>query len=142
MALLLRNVMDAAKEGDGGRIIRCIKIFLLHFKQDGSGSTKCSIEALYEMFQLYELFSPRESERLKWNRTVNNHGRAGCNVAMDLALEYDNHLVKDMIRGLGANVNEKTVRRICRAFFIIKSFLEHLDQEMQVRISRESIVRN
>ena len=108
-------------------------MFLLHFKQDGSGSTKYSLEALYQMFQLYALLSPREAHRLKWNRTVNNHGRAGCNVAMDLALEHDNHLVKDMIRGLGANINDKSVRRICRAFFIIKSFLEHLDQEMQVK---------
>lgn len=133
MALLLRNFMDAIKEGDGERIIRCIKMFLLHFKQDGSGSTKYSLEALYQMFQLYALLSPREAHRLKWNRTVNNHGRAGCNVAMDLALEHDNHLVKDMIRGVGANINDKSVRRICRAFFIIKSFLEHLDQEMQVK---------
>lgn len=132
MALLLGNFMDATK-GDGERIIRCNKIFLLHFKQNGSGSTKYSLGALYQMFQLYALLSPKESERLKWNRTVNNHGRAGCNVAMDLALEHENDLVRDMIQGLGANVNEKSVRRICKAFFIIKSFLEHLDQEMQVK---------
>ena len=41
MSLLLRNFMDAIKEGDGERIIRCIKMFLLHFKVDGGGSTKC-----------------------------------------------------------------------------------------------------
>ena len=32
MAFFLRNFMDATKEGDGERIIRVIKIFLLHFK--------------------------------------------------------------------------------------------------------------
>lgn len=77
MSLLLRNFMDAIKEGDGERIIRCIKMFLL---------------SLYHLFQLFALLSPREAERMKWNRTVNNHGRPGCNVAMDLALEHDNHL--------------------------------------------------
>jgi hypothetical protein len=133
MALLLRNFADATKEGDGERIIRCIKMFLLHFKQDGSGSTKYALEALYHMFQLYALLTPREAERLKWNRTVNNRGVSGSNVAMDVALEHDNHLIKDMIRGLGANINETSVRRICRAFFIIKSFLEHLDLEMEVK---------
>ena len=35
MALLLQNFRDAVKEGDGERIITCIKMFLLHFKQDG-----------------------------------------------------------------------------------------------------------
>lgn len=38
-----------------------------------------------------------------------------------------------MIRGLGANISEASVRRICRAFFIIKAFLEHLDLEMSVK---------
>ena len=133
MALLLRNFMDAIKEGDGERIIRCIKMFLLHFKQDGTGSTKYALEALFHMFQIFALLSPREAERLKWNRTVNNHGRSGCNVAMDLALEHDNHLIKDMIRGLGANISEASVRRICRAFFIIKTFLEHQDLETKVK---------
>lgn len=133
MALLLRNFMDAVKEGDGDRIITCVKMFLLHFKQDGTGSTKYALEALYHLFQLSALLSPREAERMKWNRTVNNQGSPGCNVAMDLALEHDNHLLKDMIRGLGANVNEASVRRICRAFFIIKAFLEHLDLEMKAK---------
>lgn len=52
---------------------------------------------------------------------------------MDLVLEYDNYLLKDMIRGLGVNVNEVSVRRICRVFFIIKVFLEYLDLEMKVK---------
>lgn len=133
MALLLRNFMDAIKEGDGERIVRCIKMFLLHFKQDGSGSTKYSLEALYHLFQLFALLSPREAERLIWNRAVNNKGCPGCNVAMDLALEHDNHLIKDIIRGLGANISEESVRRICRAFFILKAFLQQLDKEMKVK---------
>lgn len=94
MALLLRNFRDAIKEGDGNRIINCIKMFLLHFKQDGSGSTKYALEALYHLFQVLALLSPREAERLKWNRTVNNQGGYGNNVAMDVALEHDNHKKK------------------------------------------------
>lgn len=135
MALLLRNFIDAIKEGDGERITRCIKLFLLHFKQDGSGSTKYSLEALYHLFQLFALLSPREAERMKWNRTVNNSGRAGCNVAMDLALEHTNHYIKDMIRGLGANINEISVCRISKAFFVLKSFLDRLDHEMGIKKS-------
>ena len=117
ITLLLRNFMDALKEGDGQRIIRCIKMFLLYFKQDGSGSIKYALGAY--MFEMYALLVPREAERIKCSRTVN--------VTMDLALEHDNHLIKDMIRGLGANISEISICRICRAFFVIKAFLEHLD---------------
>ena len=122
MSLLLRNFMDAIKEDDGERIIRCIKMFLLHFKVDGGGSTKYALEALYHLFQLFALLSPREVERMKWNRTVNNHGRPGCNVA----LEHDNHLLKDMIRGLGANISEASVHRICMSSLSLKRFLSIL----------------
>lgn len=132
MALLLRNFRDAKEEGDGNRIINCIKMFLLHFKQDGSGSTKYALEALYHLFQVLALLSPREAERLKWNRTVNNQGGYGNNVAMDVALEHDNHALKEIIRGLGANITEDSVRRVCRAFFILIKLLFVLDTEMNV----------
>ena len=38
--LYLREISDAIKEGDGERTVKCIKMFLPHFKQGGSGSTK------------------------------------------------------------------------------------------------------
>ena len=133
MALLLRNFRDAIKEGDSDRIIKCIKMFLLHFRQDGSGSTKYALEALYHLFQVQALLSPREAERLKWNRTVNNQGGDGNNVAMDVALEHDNHAIKDTIRGLGTNISEESVLRVCRAFFILKNLLNVLNSEINVK---------
>ena len=51
MALLLRNFADAGREGDGERLVRCIKFFILHFFQDGSGSTKYCLKALFHMFR-------------------------------------------------------------------------------------------
>ena len=78
------------------------------------------------------LLSPREAERLKWNRTVNNQGGYGNNVAMDVAQEHDNHALKEIIRGLGANITEDSVRRVCRAFFILIKLLFVLDTEMNV----------
>lgn len=132
MALLLRNFIDAGREGDGGRILRCIKFFLLHFRQDGSGSSKYALESLYHLFQVLALLTPREAERLTWNRTVNTRGGAGNNVFLDLNLEHDNHSVTELLRALGANVNETSVNRICRAFFLVLSLIERLDSEIHV----------
>ena len=101
-------------------------MFLLHFKQDGSGSTKYALEALYNLFQVLALLSPREEARLKWNRTVNNQGGYVNNAAMDVAVEHDNHALKEIIRGLGANITKDSVRRVCRAFFILIKVLLYL----------------
>ena len=98
-------------------------MFLLHFKQDGSGSSKYALEALYHVFQVLALLSRREAERLEWNRTVNNQGGDGNNVAMDFALEHDNRALKEIIRGLGANITDDSVRRVSRAFFILIKLL-------------------
>ena len=66
MSLLLRNFIDAGREGD--RLLICIKMFLLHFRHNGSESTKYALESLYHLFQVYALLNPREAERVKWNR--------------------------------------------------------------------------
>ena len=133
MALLLRNFADAGREGDGERLVRCIKFFMLHFFGDGIGSTKYCLEALYLMFQLNALLTPREAERMIWNRTVNNKGGLGNNVFMDLDLEHDNRGLKDIKGVLGANISEDSVTRICRAFFQMKTFSKTFDQEIGVR---------
>ena len=133
MSLLLHNFIDAGKEGDGDRLLRCIKMFMLHFRQNGSRSTKYALESLYHLFQVYVLLTPREAERVKWNRTVNNKGGKGNNVFMDLDLEHDNHYFKEQLRSLGANVNQTSVNRISHAFSVTSNLLERLDDEMLVR---------
>ena len=44
-----------------------------------------------------------------------------------------NFLSKETRSLLVANISEASVRRICRAFFVIKAFLEHLDLEVKVK---------
>ena len=83
---------------------------------DGSGSTKCALEALYQLFQLNALLTPRDAEKLFWNRSVNIQGGPGNNVPCDLGLEHDNHLFKDICGGLGANVTSYSVTRISNSF--------------------------
>lgn len=42
------NFLDAIKEGDGARIIRQCKYFMLYCKADGTHSTKYALECLYQ----------------------------------------------------------------------------------------------
>lgn len=59
---LFFNFLDAIKEGDGARIMRQYKYIMLYCKADGSGSTKYSLECLYQFFMVHALLSPGDSE--------------------------------------------------------------------------------
>lgn len=83
-------------EGDGTRIIRCWKFLLIQFWQESSQS-KYALEALYLLSQINALRTPCEAHELKWIRSVNNHGAAGCNVPLDLDLEHDNNYIKESL---------------------------------------------
>ena len=45
--MLILNFWDAISEGDGGRILRCWKLFLMYLKHQGGSATKYSLWALY-----------------------------------------------------------------------------------------------
>ncbi|KAK3731074.1 hypothetical protein QZH41_012180 [Actinostola sp. cb2023] len=91
--LLLYNFKDSVNEGDGTRIIRCWKFFLLHLKNSKS-STKYALKALYLMFQVYALLSPKAAHELIWNRSVKLRNNRGGNIPLDLQLEFYNRILK------------------------------------------------
>ena len=131
--------LDAIKEGDGDRLLRQYKYFLLYCRADRSGSTKYALECLYQFFQVYALMSPRDSERLVWNRSVNNHGHKVCNIPLDESTEHSNNFLKQGIKDLGPNVSEEAVSRLCKAETSTRLILESTDRSLD-RASRHSHV--
>ena len=126
------DFIDATSEGDGERLIRCWKFFLLHFKEEKS-TTKYSLEALYLLLQVYSLLPPDEAHSLVWNRTVNNKGGPGKNVALDVDLEHDNKDLKQPIKNLGPNVTVDAVTRISHGQQRSKRMLSCVDREILVK---------
>lgn len=108
--LLLMEFNDAVREGDGERIMRCWRYFLLIFKV--SGNNNYAIEAFTLLSQYTFILSPRSAMQLKWNRTVNVHGRPGKNVSCDLHLEHLNREAKNSLMGLGSNITDNAVQRV------------------------------
>jgi hypothetical protein len=108
--MLFSNFCDAVSEGDGQRIIRCWKFFLLFLKNDGQRSCKYAIEGLTIMCQIYILLSPRDAHRLIWNRSVKARHGLGGNIPLDLALEHYNRVSKEVIKKMGPNAsNDSTI---------------------------------
>ena len=101
---------DAVREGDGDRILRCWRYFLLIFKV--SGRNNYAIEAFTLLSQYTFILSPRSAMQLKWNRTINMHGRQGKKISCDLHLEHLNREAKNSLMGLRSNVTDNAVLRV------------------------------
>ena len=126
LGLFLMEFSDAIREGDGERIIRCWKYFLLLFK--ANNHTNYSIEALHLLVQINFTLSPRMVAQLMWNRTVNVHGRPSKNISSDLHMEHLNRLCKSTISGMGSNVTEASVQRVGRAIKCLGDGMKNFDK--------------
>jgi L1 cell adhesion molecule like protein len=127
LGLFLMEFADGVKEGDGNRIIRCWKYFLLLFK--ANGRKNYATEALNLLIQLNFTLSPRMAAQLKWNRTVNVHNRPGKNISSDLHMEHLNRTAKTALAGIGSNVADESIVRIGRAIKILCDTMHCFDRQ-------------
>ena len=129
--MLVLNFWDAISEGDGGRIIRCWKFFLMYLKHQGGSSTKYSLEALYLIFQVYALLSPPASHRLVWNRGVKTKP-GSSNIPLDLLLEFYNKVIKEGVKKLGPSASQKSLDRICHSLGMTTAMMKLFDSNLSV----------
>ena len=103
--------IDAVREGDGERIIRCWRYLLLLFKLDKC--THYSVETFNLLAQYEFMFTLRMKAQLMWSRTINTHGtcRVGNTISCDLHMEHLNREIKTVIAGMGSNVTDKAIVR-------------------------------
>lgn len=128
IGLLIQNFYDSVSEGDGCRVLRCWKFFLPYLQNDGSGSTKYALEALFVICQANALLSPKAAHQLTWNRFSKTKNGPGGNIPLDLALEHHNRLIKTVMRNLGPNASSsKALDRYCKALEVNKNALENFD---------------
>ena len=132
LGLLYMEFADAIREGDGGRILRCWRYFLLLFKV--TGRKNYSIEAFNLLSQHNFIFSERMRMQLLWSRTVNVHGRPGKNVPCDLHMEHLNRECKASISGLGANITDAAIQRVGRSLRSSTKILENFDLEANIAL--------
>ncbi len=131
LGLLLMEFNDAIREGDGPRIIRCWRYFLLLFKM--TNRTNYSIEAFTLLAQYHFLLSLRMAMQLTMNRTVNIHGRPGKNVSCDLHMEHLNREAKHTITGLGSNITDKAVKRVGKSIGQTVKILKRFDEANAIK---------
>ena len=130
LGLLYEEFVDAIREGDGSRVLRCWKFLFLIFKENGR--TNYSIEAFTFLAQHAFLLSPRQSQQLLQSRFINVHGLPGRNVSCDLHMEHLNRLLKTCIATLGPNKTPAAIVRLGKCIAPLSTTLDAFDSEHTV----------
>lgn len=131
LGLLYEEFVDAVREGDGSRIMRCWRYLFLVFKENGRSNY--STEAFTLLAQHTFLLSPRQSQQLMQSRFVNVHGKPGRNISCDLHMEHLNRLLKTCISTLGANKTPAAIVRLGKCIGPMSAILDAFDYEHDVK---------
>ncbi|XP_057291745.1 uncharacterized protein LOC130614337 [Hydractinia symbiolongicarpus] len=106
--LLLKNLNDAIRQGDGERLIESYKLVLLYFKATQRHKYAYTILKLLYRIRL----EPENAFKLTWGRFIYTQGYKGRNISNDLHLGHLNHFLKELLRSLRSNINEKNAERV------------------------------
>ena len=128
--LLLLEFQDAIKEGDGVRILRCWKVFLMYFFY--ARHKNYQLEAFHLLAQVSAAASQRIAHQLTWSCVVNTHGGKGKNIPLDLHMEHLNRVVKDNVATLGANVAESSILQCGRSLKRLMDTCSNFDEQLKV----------
>ena len=125
--LLLADINDAIKEGDGERIWNLYKVAVHLFKC--YGHTKYAYSTLLFITKISAILPLARTESLIANRFCNAHGKLGKNISMDQFLEFKNRSVKACTDLLGSNFSEDSAQRIARSTSINEKVLSSVDTD-------------
>ena len=126
-AMLVLQLKDSSREGDGTRAAINEKILMCYFKSQNTYS-KYAVEMLTAIAQKELILSPRMAEVVKREPFVNWRGGNGNNIDDDTAIEICNWITKRLVRDMGANKTVKAINLASRASVGIQDITTNYDQ--------------
>ena len=121
--LVLHNILNAIKEGDGERLLNAYHFALVYFR--ATGHHKYAY-ALVQMFCSIKL-RPQSAFRLIWGRFINTSGIRGRNISQDLHLEHLNCFLKDLLKNLGTNQDQENAKRIAHSVKNLRTIVQNFE---------------
>ena len=125
--MLLLQLKDTTKEGDGKRASINEKVLMMFFKTQNNYS-KYAVEMVTTIAQKEIIASPRMAEVIRNETFVNWTGGKSRNIDDDTAIEICNCITKNMVREMGANKTEKAVERATKAAVGVRDIISNYDK--------------
>ena len=127
LGILLMQLHDTEKEGDGERNLRNAKLLMLYFRSRPRGM-KYAFEMMRFITCVKALYTQKVAHRIIHGQFVNWRGGEGKNVANDLKQE---HFVKGL-KDLVANKTLTAVERATKASCGLKGVSDNFDRQCQI----------
>lgn len=131
LGVMLMQLNDTEKEGDGERCIMNWKLLMLYFRSRSRGM-KYAFEAMRLITCVKALYTEKMAFRIIHGQFVNVRGGPGNNYANDLRMEM---MVKDdkgMLKGMCGNKTLKAIDRSTSAAYGLKKIINVIDKESGV----------
>ena len=122
MGVLLMQMNDTEKEGDGEQALRNWKLLLLYFRSPPHAK-KYAYEAMRVISYSKALFTEKMATRVLQGQFINIKGGKGNNVANDLKMEHLIKYNKVILHDLCGNKTLKAIQRSSRATHGLQSVI-------------------
>ena len=131
LGVMLMQLNDTEREGDGDRSLINWKMLMLYFRCRPRGM-KYAYEAMRFITCVKALYSEKTSHRILHGQFVNPRGGEGKNYANDLKMEHCIQDNKQSMRAMQGNKTLKAVQRSSSSSYAQKEFCIHFDKECDI----------
>ena len=131
LGVLLMQLNDTEKEGDGERCIMNWKLLMLYFRARARG-TKYAFEAMRLITCVKALFTKKMAHQIVHGQFVNLRGGPGNNLANDLRMEMEIKDDKAILKKMCGNKTLKAVNRGTSSTYGMKLTSDLIDKESGV----------
>ena len=131
LGILLMQLHDTEKEGDGERNLRNAKLLMLYFRSRPRGM-KYAFEMMRFITCVKALYTQKVAHRIIHGQFVNWRGGEGKNVANDLKQEHFVKGHKTVLKDLVANKTLTAVERATKASCGLKGVSDNFDRQCQI----------
>ena len=126
---ILINFKDAVREGDIFRVNNSLKL-MIPFFYNHSPLSKYLVECLDYILKTEVLLPPKLAINIRCASFVNPKGAKSKNKPADMAKENQVRELKELIKGLGSNKNEKSIVTISKAYPVINDIVLNVDAQI------------
>lgn len=131
LGVMLMQLNDTEREGDGDRSLINWKMLMLYFRCSSRG-TKYGYEAMRLITHLKALYTEKMAHRVLHGQFINGKGGPGNNCANDLKMEHLVRQNKAILKGLCVNKTYKAVERCSKAAYGIRNVVAQYDAETNI----------